>query len=161
MAFSLTTFIALQSPLIRLIGILPKHRMDQPSSNAPTSASGQPASPGAAPGSKKPDAYAFFRNHYASSPDVPKGRTDLEVDAFEKEYGKDIGYTRAELSDIAKAMRKSVREERAAAKPDSHDASPQDSRRWEQWIRGIGFGSFLLAALGVIFYATVVRKIGL
>lgn len=30
---------------------------------------------------------------------------------------------------------------------------------WERWIRGIGVGVFLLAAIGIIFYALTIRKI--
>jgi hypothetical protein len=38
---------------------------------------------------------------------------------------------------------------------------PQHRReeKWQQWIRGIGFGSYLLAALGIIFYAQVIRQV--
>lgn len=38
--------------------------------------------------------------------------------------------------------------------------SSEDARTWERWISGIGFGIYVLAALGILFYAVSLRQIG-
>jgi hypothetical protein len=45
---------------------------------------------------------------------------------------------------------------------DERQPSPtQDARTWERWIRDIGFGIYILAALGLLFYAVTFQKLGL
>lgn len=36
----------------------------------------------------------------------------------------------------------------------------EDPKTWEHWIKGIGFGIYILAALGILFYAVTLRQIG-
>jgi hypothetical protein len=45
--------------------------------------------------------------------------------------------------------------------PGSAGLPPSDqTNKWETWIRGIGFGIYILASLGVIFHATILLKLG-
>jgi hypothetical protein len=117
-----------------------------------------PTPPGHVPPAGRPDTAAFFREYYKRLPAVPKGRTDDEVNAFEARYGKATGYTRSELDEIAKAVRADLRRTGRTAANGGSNAPTSRVGKWERWIRGIGFGSFALAALGVIFYALVIRK---
>jgi hypothetical protein len=49
--------------------------------------------------------------------------------------------------------------ESAGLTPESRDPSPEPGR-WERWILRIGFGVYILAAVGVISYAVTFKQIG-
>ena len=125
----------------------------------PAPASGEPTPPGLSPSANRPDAHAFFQEYYEGLVHVPVGRTDREIRAFESRYGTNTGYTRDELGEIAKLVRAEMRQTQRKPNDTTQGVPTENLRRSERWIRRIGFGAFLLAAIGVLFYALAIRQI--
>src|SRR5437016_5587416 len=110
----------------------------------PAGTPGEPTPSGQTPSPDRPDAYAFFKEYYAKLSALPTGKTNKEVDAFESKHGKNSGYTHVELGEIAKSVRANLREAQRES-PNVEQEPPRDTpRSSEKWIRGIGFGVFLL-----------------
>src|SRR5271167_1378459 len=97
--------------------------------------------------------------YYESIPELPRGKLEADVAAFEARNGAIAGYTRGELIAIARVVRASIRQERRQ-QPEPNDQPVGGSpRKWEVWLTGIGFGVFILAAVGLFYYAISVEKL--
>jgi hypothetical protein len=118
----------------------------------------EPASSGGRSAAAAPDARGFFVQMYKDAPEVPKGATAPNIDAFEAKFGKGSGYTRDQLTTIAKKARAEVRKARGEPADQSDESALTDPKAWEWWISRIRFGIYLLAAIGVIFFAIVMAK---
>jgi hypothetical protein len=44
--------------------------------------------------------------------------------------------------------------------PEDEKSPTQDPGKWEKWIRGVAFGAFVMAAIGIVFYAAAVKGLG-
>jgi hypothetical protein len=106
------------------------------------------------------DAGQFFRSIIADMPTVPKGKTETEVAIFISRYGENTGYSREQLSKIVKDERSNERKKRRAECPPADNEQSQEANTWAKWIMKIGFGVYLLAAIGIMFYAMVFLKLG-
>lgn len=127
------------------------------STRPPNQASG-PGSPGDPPA--RQDARALLRAYYESLPELPKGtRLETDVIELERRNGPIVGYTRDELITIAREIRTSLRQERNQAPDPGDQQPPRTSSKWDTWLTRIGFGVFVLAAVGLSYYAISIKRL--
>ncbi len=102
----------------------------------------------------RPDARAFFRNHYGAMAEVPKGRYDKDIQAFDAQH-PNHGYSQAELEKIIKVVREEIRRENSVAKQGKDGGLIPSLAILERWVMKISIGGFILASSVLFFFGGI------
>jgi hypothetical protein len=124
------------------------------STNPPSPPAAGPGSPGKPP---RLVARAIFRDYYESLPDIPGGKLETDVAEVEARYVALAGYTRDEKNELARETRKALRERRKRPEP-TDQSFLKTPAKWEVRLTRVGFGTYVLAAVGLFCYATTIEK---